>query len=286
MQKTRRIGAFIALATAAVGAAATVTAAPAGAAPRGPEPVSNWLQSVRANTGSWVSIQWRTDRPICDAEVRVRGERVRVDYPGFARSAEFSRGDSLRPGRIDSTRIKVTPYLQRPGVARLWATISYDECGFRARTQTRTAALSLPVLRNTGPVGQGGPGGPGHGQPGGPNHDGPGAPGHGGPGQGPDGPRGPQGPGQGGPGQHTPGGGQGAPGGQQAGAPQPTVTPTTQPTAAPQPAATQEPAAAQPTGTPQPTGTRTPGGPQGGGQNGGGQNGGGPRGGGSDGPRH
>lgn len=210
MQTTRRFGAVVALATAAFGMAATVATAPATAVPRGPQPVSHWLQSVRANTGSWVTIHWRTDRPVCDAEVRVRGERVRVDYLGFRRSATFSRGDSLRPGRTDFTRFRVTPFGQRPGVARLWATISYDECGFRARTQTRTAVLSLPVLRNTGPGGYDGPGGPGHGQPDGPGqHNGPGAPGHGGPGQGPNGP------GQGGPGQHTPGGGQGGPGNNQ-----------------------------------------------------------------------
>ncbi|GAA4925162.1 hypothetical protein [Actinoplanes utahensis] len=210
MQKTRRLGAIIALATAAFGMASTVTAAPATAFPRGPQPVSNWLQSVRANTGSWVTIQWRTDRPVCDAEVQVRGDRVRVDYPGFRRSATFSRGDSLRPGRTDFTRVRVTPYQQRPGVTRLWATITYDECGFRARTQTRTAALSLPVLRNTGPVGQGGPGVPGYGQPGGPNHGGPGAPGHDGWGEGPQGPQGPRGPqGQQGTGQSGPGGNQG-----------------------------------------------------------------------------
>jgi hypothetical protein len=215
MRKTQRLGAIVALSTAAFGMAATVATAPAGAAPRGPQPVSSWLQSVRANTGSWVTIHWRTDRTICDAEVRVRGERVRVDYTGFQRSASFSRGDTLRAGRTDFTKVRVTPYMRRPGVTKLWATISYDECGFRSRTQTRTVALSLPVLRNTGPGGHDGPGGPGHGYPGGPNHDGPGGPGHGGPGQGPKGPHGPQGPGQGGPGQHTPGGGQGSPAGNQ-----------------------------------------------------------------------
>ncbi|MEU8663744.1 hypothetical protein AB0C31_44675, partial [Actinoplanes philippinensis] len=181
MQKTRRIGAAIALVTAALGTAATVATTPAGAAPRGPQPVSNWLQSVRAGAGSWVSIPWRTDRRICDAEVRVRGERVRVQYPGARRSASFTRGDTLRPGHTGYTRVRVTAYQRRPGVAKLWATISYDECGFRARTQTRTAVLSLPVLRHTGPGGLDGPGDPGHGRPGGPDHDGPGAPGHGGP---------------------------------------------------------------------------------------------------------
>ncbi|WP_433793684.1 hypothetical protein [Actinoplanes sp. CA-252034] len=209
MQKTRRIGVTLALATAALGTAATVATAPAAAAPRGPQPVSTWLQSVRAGTGSWVSIPWRTDRPICDAEVRVRGERVRVDYLGTGRSASFNRAGTLRPGRTDYTRIRVTPYLKRAGVARLWATISYDECGFHARTKTRTAVLSLPVVRHTGPGGTDGPGGPGHGRPGGPDHGGPGAPGHGGPGKGSHDPSDAASPAQGGPGQHTPRGGQG-----------------------------------------------------------------------------
>jgi hypothetical protein len=215
MRKTQRLGAIVALSTAAFGMAAAVATAPAGAAPRGPQPVSSWLQSVKANTGSWVTIHWRTDRRICDAEVRLRGEQVRVDYTGFKRSASFSRGDKLFPGRTDFTRVRVTPYAQRPGVTKLWATISYDDCGFKARTQTRTVALSLPVLRNTGPGGHSGPGGPGHGHPGGPNHGGPGGPGHDGPGHGPKGPQGSHGSGQGGPGQHTSGGGQGAPGGNQ-----------------------------------------------------------------------
>ncbi|SDT68909.1 hypothetical protein [Actinoplanes derwentensis] len=207
MRKTQRIGAFIAAATAALG-----VAAPAIAAPRGPQPVSNWLQSVRAGAGSWVTIDWRTDRPVCDAEIRVRGDRVQVGYSGLRRSATFSRGASLRPGRTDFTKIRVTPHVKRPGITKLWATISYDECGPKARTQTRTAVLSLPVLRHTGPGGQGGPGGPGHGSPGGSNHDGPGAPGHAGPGQGHEGPQDSTGPGQGGPGQHTPGAGQGTSG--------------------------------------------------------------------------
>ncbi|WP_328466071.1 hypothetical protein OHA21_45270 [Actinoplanes sp. NBC_00393] len=204
---SRRIGAFVAMATAAAGFAAVSTAAPAAAAPRGPQPVSNWLQPVRAETSNWVNIHWRTDRRICDVEVRVRGDRARVDYPGFRRSATLSRGDTLRPGRTDYTRVRVTPYGQRAGVAKLWATISYDECGWRSRTMTRTAVLSLPVLRkNTWPGGNGGPGGPGHSHTGGPNQGGPGGPGHGGsggPGQnsGPGG--GHSGSGQGSPGQHN-----------------------------------------------------------------------------------
>jgi hypothetical protein len=216
MQKSRRIGAIVAMATVAAGIGAATAAAPAAAVVRGPQPVSNWLQQVRANTSSWVTIHWRTDRRVCDVEVRVRGDRVKVDYPGFRRSTSLSRGDTLRPGRGDFSRIRVTPYAQRTGVTRLWATISYDECGWRSRTMTRTAVLSLPVLRNTWPGGNGGPGGPGHGHPGGPGQGGPGGPGQGGPGtpgqhSGPGG--GHSGPGQGGPGHTHSGGGQGLPSG-------------------------------------------------------------------------
>ncbi|BBH66394.1 hypothetical protein ACTI_30790 [Actinoplanes sp. OR16] len=209
MQKTRRFGAMIALATAAAGMATVSAAAPAAAIGRGPAPVSNWLQAVRANTTSWVTINWRTDRPICDAQVRVRGESVKVDYFGIRRQfTTFSRGDSLRPGRTDFTRIRVTPIARRSGVANLWATISYDECGWKSRTQTRTTVLSLPVVtRNTVPGGNGGPGGPGQGHTDGPGHDGPGAPGQGGPGNGHGGNQ--NGPG----GQNGHGGGQGGSGG-------------------------------------------------------------------------
>ena len=193
----RRIGAAVAMASAAIGMATATAAAPASAAGNGPQPTSNWLRPVRANVSSWVDINWRTDRPVCDAEIRVRGDRVRVDYPGFRRSAQFSRGDSLRPGRTDFSRIRVTPYAMRSGVSRLWVTISYENCGWHSRTQTRTAVLSLPVMRNTPPIGHGGPGAPGNGgQQGGPGHGGPGAPGHGGQ---------PGGPGHGAPGHGGPG---------------------------------------------------------------------------------
>ncbi|MEU8237557.1 hypothetical protein AB0C07_04860 [Actinoplanes missouriensis] len=211
MQKTRRFGAMIALATAAAGMAAVSAAAPAAAAGRGPEPVSPWLQPVRANAASWVLVHWRTDRTICDARIRVRGERVRVEYPGSWRFTTFSRGDMLRPGRSDYIQLRVTPIARRNSVATLVATISYDECGRKARTQTRTSVLSMPVvMRGNVPGGTGGPGAPGHGHSDGPGHDGPGAPGHDGPGHGHSG-------GQGGPdgqyGQNGPGG-SGGPGGQ------------------------------------------------------------------------
>ncbi|BAL86232.1 hypothetical protein AMIS_10120 [Actinoplanes missouriensis 431] len=211
MQKTRRFGAMIALSTAAAGMAAVSAAAPAAAAGRGPEPVSPWLQAVRANAASWVLVHWRTDRTICDARIRVRGERVRVEYPGSWRFTTFSRGDMLRPGRSDYIQLRVTPIARRNSVATLVATISYDECGRKARTQTRTSVLSMPVvMRGNVPGGIGGPGAPGHGHPDGPGHDGPGAPGHDGPGHGHSGGQGgPGGQGQNGQGQGQNGQGQG-----------------------------------------------------------------------------
>ncbi|WP_221325930.1 hypothetical protein [Actinoplanes sp. L3-i22] len=183
---SRRIAATFALATAAAGLTA-VAAAPATAAPRGPQPVTAWLKPVRANVPTWVDIAWRTDRPVCDAQVQVRGERVRVEYLGNRRAANFLKGNTLGVRRTEVTRVRVTPENVAGGVAKLWTTISYNECGMRARTQTRTTAMSLPVVRNTPPGGQGGPGGPGAGHPGGPTtgqgmpgHDQPGAPHQGG----------------------------------------------------------------------------------------------------------
>jgi hypothetical protein len=195
MHMSRRFAAIFALATATAGLTAAATATPAAAAPfRGPQPINTWLRPVQANVPSWVDIAWRTDRPICDAQVQVRGERVRVEYLGNRRGALFSRGATLTPRRSDITRIRVTPFAVPGGVAKLWATISYDECGWRARNQTRTTVLSLPVLRNSSPGGHGGPGGPGTGHSGEPT--GHGGPGHGQPGQGQ--------PGQGQPGQNHP----------------------------------------------------------------------------------
>jgi hypothetical protein len=204
MHMSRRIAATFALATAAAGLTA-VAAAPATAAPRGPQPVTTWLKPVRANIPTWVDIAWRTDRRVCDAQVQVRGERVRVEYPGNRRAANFLKGGTLSVRHTEVTRVRVTPESAAGGVAKLWTTISYNECGMHARTQTRTTALSLPVVRNTPPGGQGGPGGPGAGHPGGPTS--PGMPGGNQPGT----------PHQGGanPGGSQPGGG--APVGQQPG---------------------------------------------------------------------
>ena len=151
MKNSRRIGALVATATAAVGMAAVTAMAPASAAPvRGPQPVSHWLGAVRGNTDSWVKIYWRTERPVCDVQVRVSGRNVDVDYRGHRRFATLTRGSTLRPGRPDFTPVEVNPDFDRAGVARLRATISYDQCGRRDRTQFKSFSLALPVLRHTG----------------------------------------------------------------------------------------------------------------------------------------
>ncbi len=148
MNKGRRIGAVVAATVAAVGMSSVGTVAPAVAAEGGPRPVSNWLRAVRANTPTWVNVYWRTDRPVCDAEVRFSGMRVRVDYPGWRNYTSFSRGDSLRPRRVDYTAIRVTPYFNRSGIAVLRATITYDTCGPHAFTRWSSTVLTLPVIRN------------------------------------------------------------------------------------------------------------------------------------------
>jgi len=221
MKQSRRIGAFLVASAAAVSMATVGLASPASAADSGPRPVSNWLRAVQADTDTWVNIGWRTNRRICDVEVRVDGgRRVEVDYPGWRDYTSFRRDDSLRPGRTDYTAILVNPDYLRAGIARLRATIEYDNCGRHARTQHRSTWLNLPVRDDDNGHGHGWPGddgpgngGPGHGWPGsggpgngGPGHDWPGddGPGNGGPGHGWPGNGGP---GNGGPGHDWPGNG-------------------------------------------------------------------------------
>ena len=194
MNKGQRIGTIIATAVAAGGMATVGLSGPAAAAPQpqGPRPVSNVLRAVRANTPNWVDVVWRTDRPICHAQVRYNGgPRVRIDYAGPRNYAIFSRGNYLLPGRPDFTRVRVTPYFDRSGIALLRATVQYDNCRPFARPQLATTVLTLPVIRTGAfPVGPHGPGdlSDGPNAQGGPaGHDGPGhdGPGHDGPGNGP-----------------------------------------------------------------------------------------------------
>ena len=148
MNKGRRIGAVVAATVAAVGMSSVGMVSPAAANERGPRPINTWLHGVRANTPTWVNVLWRTDRRVCDAEVRFSGARVEIDYPGRRNFTSFSRGDSLRPGRLDYTAVRVTPYSNRSGVALLRATITYDNCGPHAYTRQSTSVVALPVVRN------------------------------------------------------------------------------------------------------------------------------------------
>jgi hypothetical protein len=177
MNKSRRIGALVAAAVASVGMATLVAPTVAQAAPRGPQPVSNFVQRVRANTDTWVSIRWQTDRRICDATVWVNGRRVEVDYPRNARSTSFSRGDSLRPGRTDFTAFRVNADFDRSGVALLRATIAYDTCGRRDRTVRKSFGIAMPVVAFR--PGNGGNDGHGHGNGGNDGHGNGGNDGHG-----------------------------------------------------------------------------------------------------------
>ncbi|GIM90317.1 hypothetical protein [Paractinoplanes toevensis] len=165
MKKTMiRMFAAVALAGAAGSVALTLaTAGSASAAGRGPQPVSNRLTTVKANTPSWVNIFWRTNRPVCAVRVSVDGGReVAVAYPGMRRSTTFTTGDSLRPGRTAVTPIRVTPVRRTSGVSILRATVSYTDCSRKARTQFTQATLALPVIRTGRPMGQQFPGQQGH----------------------------------------------------------------------------------------------------------------------------
>ena len=272
MKNSRRIGAIVAMATTAVGMASLAASAPASAAQRGPQPVSGWLRPVQAHTSNWVDIYWRTDRTVCDVEVRVAGQWVDVDYAGHQRFASFNRGNMLRAGRTDYTSVQVNPDFDRPGTATLRAVISYDSCGFHARTQSSSFALTLPVLRNDNWPGHGGPGhgGPGNGGPGngGPGNGGPGngGPGNGGPGNGGPGNGGPGngGPGNGGPGNGGPGNGgpgNGGPGnggpGTNPGGPHHGQPPTSSPSPTTSPATNPSPTTS-PTGSPTGSPTASP----------------------------
>jgi hypothetical protein len=148
MSIMKRTIAALALAGAAGSVATLAAAGPAVAQPRGPQPVTTRLAAVKANTASWVNIFWRTDRPVCDAQVQVDGGRqVRVSYPALRRTTTFTTGNSLRPGRTAATPIRVSPMTRNGGIVVLRATMSYTDCGRHARTQWTRANLALPVIR-------------------------------------------------------------------------------------------------------------------------------------------
>jgi hypothetical protein len=148
MSTIKRMVAAVALAGAAGSVATLAAAGPAAAMPRGPQVVSNRLTAVKANTTSWVNIYWRTDRPVCNAQVAVDGGRqVRVSYPGLRHTTTFTTGTSLRPGRTAATPIRVSPVSRTSSVVVLRASMSYTDCDRHARTQWTRVDLTLPVIR-------------------------------------------------------------------------------------------------------------------------------------------
>lgn len=155
MSNVGRIGALLVAATAAVGMTSIAGASPASAAPQGPKPVTNWVQSVRANVPTWTRIYFTTDQNICNVKITVNGGRtVSVDYPGnWTRYTSLNRDDSLRRGRTDYASVELTARTMRPGIALLRTTVWYDTCGWHARTMSRSSVLSLPVTRGGLPGG-------------------------------------------------------------------------------------------------------------------------------------
>ncbi len=156
MSKVGRIGALLAATAVTAGMTSAAMASPALAAPhspQGPQPVTNWVQAVRANVPTWVKVYYRTDTNICNVKITVDGGRtVSVDYPGHrSRYTSLSQDDSLRRGRTDYASVEVDAHTMRPGIALLRSTISYDTCGWHARTMRNTTVLSLPVTRGVMP---------------------------------------------------------------------------------------------------------------------------------------
>jgi hypothetical protein len=148
MKTSRRIRAVLATALAAL-AMTSIAATPAAAAGRvkGPEPVNALLQTVNTNQATWVSVEWKTDRTICDAEVRVWGNpNVVIGYPSnTATYTSFAHGSTLLRRDTDFTSFKVTPHFRRSTWALLAATITYNYCGRHSRTRTKNTGFLLPV---------------------------------------------------------------------------------------------------------------------------------------------
>jgi hypothetical protein len=149
MKTSRRIRAVLATALAALAMTSIAAATPAAADRRvkGPEPVNALLQTVNTNQATWVSVEWKTDRTICDAEVRVWGNpNVVIGYPSnTATYTSFAHGSTLLRRDTDFTSFKVTPHFHRSTWALLAATITYNYCGRHSRTRTKNTGFLLPV---------------------------------------------------------------------------------------------------------------------------------------------
>jgi hypothetical protein len=112
----------------------------------GLRPIINELQPVDPHDPQWVSISWATDRKVCHVRVRVHGGRdVDVAYPSNRRYTSFSRGEGLRPGRVDFTSFRVTAHQDGPVWAFLTATVDYDYCRWDSPTLNDAIGFWLPV---------------------------------------------------------------------------------------------------------------------------------------------
>jgi hypothetical protein len=149
MKVSRRLAVLGATLASAMSLAALSASAPASAARPGldgPQPLTAVLQPVNPHDPQWVTIRWTTDRPICHVRVRVHGGRsIDVAYPSDRRYTSFSRGEGLRPGRIDYTSFRVTAHQGGPDRAFLAATVDYDHCRWDSPTMNDAIGFWLPV---------------------------------------------------------------------------------------------------------------------------------------------
>jgi len=148
MSKTRRVATMVAAAVAALGMA-TAMATPAAAACKGPRPVTTWLKAVKAHKTTWVTVDWKTGKKICDAKVTVAGRDVEIGYPSNTETyTSFSQSDTLKPHRTDYTAFWVWPDFDATEFAPLKATLSFNTCGAHAVQKSKAFWLTLPVWKN------------------------------------------------------------------------------------------------------------------------------------------
>lgn len=154
MRTGRRLAVLGAILAAAMSFAAPASASAEGlAAPAadrpdhdGLQPLTNVLQPVDPEDPQWVSVRWTTGHRVCHVRVRVHGgPDVDVDYPSNRRYTSFSRGEGLRPGRVDYTSFRVTAHREGPDWAFLTATVDYDFCRWDSPTMNDAIGFLLPV---------------------------------------------------------------------------------------------------------------------------------------------
>jgi hypothetical protein len=149
MDTSRQLAVLGATVASAMSIASLFTPAPSSAAPgdrEGLQPLTNVLRPVTPNDPEWVDFRWTTDRPVCHVRVEVHGGRdVDVAYPDDRRYTSFSRGEGLRPGRIDYTPFRLTAHEDGPDRAFLAATVSYDYCRRDSPTLNDAIGFWLPV---------------------------------------------------------------------------------------------------------------------------------------------